>query len=440
MNEFLAVSLLVPPLLVLTLLSLAWWFGRPLGEDLTTSLVGVAFILTAAQSFTLLARNFTYLAEPGVWFSVGGYASVWEFSADPLALIFASLTAVLLFVIAVFSKDYLHQETGYFRFYLLLTLFGMGVLLVTLAGNLEQVFLGWELVGLTSALLIAFFNHRPGPAGNGFRAFLTYRLCDVGLLGAVVWLHHTVGSTSFQPLETGGPARFGLIAPDQATVIGLLLLVACLGKSALFPVGGWLPRAMEGPTPSSAVFYGALSVHLGPYLLLRARPLYETSTIACAAVVAVGLLTAVHGSIVGRVQSDIKGALAYGSMTQVGLIVAEVGLGLEWFALLHIVGHACVRTLEILRAPSVLHEYHHLELSLGSVLPRMGNNYEKLLPAKLRHRLYLHALCEGPLEPVPFYFFKFWKRFWLGLDRWERRLEELFGSSGSPNNSLEVLK
>lgn len=440
MTDYLALLVLAPPLLVLALLSVVWWFGGSLSEKWTTYVVGGAFALSAVESFTLLAGNIVSLSRPGTWFSVGHYASVWEFTVDPLSLVFTTLTAVLLFVIAVFSKDYLHQESGFFRFYLLLTLFGVGVILVVTAGNLEQVFIGWELVGLTSALLIAFFCHRPGPAGNGLRAFLTYRLCDVGLLGAVVWTHHTVGSSSFQPLSSDGPVRFGLEAGPQSTILGLLLLLACLGKSALFPVGGWLPRAMEGPTPSSAVFYGALSIHLGPYLLLRARPLYEESQVACLALILVGLLTAVHGSLVGRVQADIKSALAYGSMTQVGLIVAEIGLGLEWFALLHIVGHACVRTFEILRAPSVLHEYHHLELSLGSVLPRMGQHYERLLPATLRHRLYLHALCEGPVEPLGHHFLRAWRALCLGFDRWERKLENLFGSSATQNNPLEVIK
>ena len=441
MTETFAISILLLPLSLLVVLSLAWWFSRPLGEKWTTRLVVWSFALSAALALGVLTQGRSFLTQPGAWFSVGHYTSTWDFCIDPLSLIFAALTGILLFVIAVFSRDYLHRESGFFRFYLLLTLFGFGVLMVVLAGNLEQVFLGWELVGLTSALLIAFFAHRPGPTANGFRAFLTYRLCDIGLLSAVVWLHHTTGTTDFHVIENDGFVHYGISTAGSATVIGLLLLVACLGKSALFPVGGWLPRAMEGPTPSSAVFYGALSVHLGPYLLLRARPIFEDSTIASAAVVIIGLLTAFHGSLVGRVQPDIKGALAYGSMTQVGLIVAEIGLGLEWLAVLHIVGHACIRTFEILRAPSVLHEYHHLELSLGSVLPRMGQHYEQLLPAKLRHRLYLHALNEGPVEPVPFYLLGLWRKMCLGFDRWERKLEDLFGSSNPQSQSpLEVIK
>lgn len=440
MNDLLAVLVLLPPLGVLFVLSLAWWFSRPLSESTTARLILLAFSLSGMLAAASLIQGTTHLAVPGAWFAVGTHASLWEFCVDPLALIFACFTCLLLFVIGVFSSNYLHQESGFFRFYLLLALFGFGVLLVVLAGNLEQVFVGWELVGLTSALLIAFFAHRPGPAANGLRAFCTYRLCDIGLLSAVVWMHHTTGATSYHPTGASGLVRYGLSAPGQATVVGLLLIWACLGKSALFPVGGWLPRAMEGPTPSSAVFYGALSVHLGPYLLLRARPLFEASPWACGVLIAIGLLTAFHGSLVGRVQSDIKSALAYGSMTQVGLIVVEIGLGLEWLAVIHITGHACIRTFEILRAPSILHEYHHLELSLGSVLPRMGQQYERLLPESIRHRLYLLALEGGPAEPLAHHFLILWHRFCLGFDRWERKLEDLFGPSRRTQSGLEVIK
>ena len=133
-----------------------------------------------------------------------------------------------------------------------------------------------------------------------------------------------------------------------------MLLVAAAGKSALVPFSGWLPRAMEGPTPSSAVFYGALSVHLGAFLLLRVSPILDLSPWLCAAVVVAGLATAVFAAVAGRVQTDIKSALSFASLTQVGIIVAEIGLGLRYLALVHILGHGCLRTLQFLRAPTLL--------------------------------------------------------------------------------------
>src|SRR5262249_5142763 len=151
---------------------------------------------------------------------------------------------------------------------------------------------------------------------------------------------------------------------------GLLLVVAAAGKSALVPFSGWLPRAMEGPTPSSAVFYGALSVHLGAFLLLRAGPILSLSIPLCVILVVWGLGTAALAAMTARVQSDIKSALAFASLTQVGLIVAEIGCGLRWIPLAHMIGHGCLRTLQFLRAPTLLQDYRQLENALGDRLPR----------------------------------------------------------------------
>jgi NADH-quinone oxidoreductase subunit L len=157
---------------------------------------------------------------------------------------------------------------------------------------------------------------------------------------------------------------------------------------------------MEGPTPSSAIFYGALSIHLGPYLLLRAAPILERAPIAAAALVLIGAATAMHATFVGRAQSDIKSALAYASMTQVGLIFVEIGLGLRFLALVHIVGHASVRALQILRSPSLLHDHHHLEQAVGQALPRPGGHLERLVPARLQPWLYRLALERGYFDAL----------------------------------------
>ena len=180
--------------------------------------------------------------------------------------------------------------------------------------------------------------------------------------------------------------------------MGLLVLWASMGKAAQAPLSGWLPRAMEGPTPSSAVFYGALSIHLGPYLLLRAMPIIQASPLVVVAVIAVGAFTALHATFVGRTQTDIKSALAYASVAQVGLIYVEIGLGLEYLALIHIVGHATIRTLELLKSPSLLHEHHHLEQAMGRQLPRTSGHLERLVPGELQPRLYRLALERGGFD------------------------------------------
>ena len=160
-------------------------------------------------------------------------------------------------------------------------------------------------------------------------------------------------------------------------MVGLLLVIAAAGKSALVPFSGWLPRAMEGPTPSSAVFYGALSVHLGAFLLLRVSPLLDISTTLCVVIVILGLATAVLAYLACRVQTDIKAALSFASLAQVGIIVAEIGVGFRYVALVHLLGHACMRTLQFIRAPSLLQDYRTIEDAIGRRLPRAANFWDR---------------------------------------------------------------
>jgi NAD(P)H-quinone oxidoreductase subunit 5 len=217
---------------------------------------------------------------------------------------------------------------------------------------------------------VAYFQERPSPVRNGLRVWSVYRISDAALLLAAVALHHLHGAGDFDALMGVGswPDRQASLTEQQALIVGLLLLFAAAGKSALIPFCGWLPRAMEGPTPSSAIFYGSLSVHLGAFLLLRVSPILELSVWLSGAVVALGLSTAILAALIGRSQTDIKNALSFASLTQVGLIVAEIGLGFRYLPLIHILGHAFLRTLQFLRAPTLLHDYHTLENAIGSHL------------------------------------------------------------------------
>ncbi len=403
----LVVLIALPVVAALGLGVLRWATGRRVPEAILSRTVRIAFSLATLLSLSLLASLFI-LGEPpfeadlGVWFEVGHYRFRWLLVGDRLSLLFAGFSSGLVWIIAAFSSRYLHREPGFHRFYLMLTLFGSGVLLVVLAGNLDLVFFGWEVVGLTSALLIAFFHERRLPVENGLRAFVTYRFCDIGLLSAAVWLHHTIGHSHLSTTP-GAEAWAVLPVPPGAgdvVLVGFLVLWASMGKAAQIPLGGWLPRAMEGPTPSSAIFYGAISVHLGPYLLLRATPILEADARIRAAVILVGALTALHATFVGRVQSDIKSVLAYASMTQLGLIYVEIGLGFHGLALVHIVGHASLRSLQILRSPSLLHDHQHMEQAMGGALPRSGGHLERWVPAALQPWLYRAALERGYLDTL----------------------------------------
>ena len=190
------------------------------------------------------------------------------------------------------------------------------------------------------------------------------------------------------------------LAAGPALLIALLLVFASMGKGASFPFTGWLPRAMEGPTPSSAIFYGALSIHAGPYLLLRAWPFLEHQPIARAAIITIGVVTAIHATFVGRVQTDIKTSLGYAAVTQAAVIMVEVGLGWTMIATLHIFGHAILRTTQLLRAPSVLHDWHELTARLGGPPPKMLHLWERALPLKLRRWAYRNSLERWFIDDV----------------------------------------
>jgi NAD(P)H-quinone oxidoreductase subunit 5 len=279
-------------------------------------------------------------------------------------------------------------------------MFVTGMLLVALAGNVEVLFIGWELVGLSSALLVAFFQGRPAPVSNALRVLSVYRISDAAMLTAAVLLRHLAGSGSLSLLFGGVTSDHAALTGTSATLIAMLLVIAVAGKSALLPFSGWLPRAMEGPTPSSAVYYGSLSIHAGCFLLLRAAPLLEEAPAARIAVGALGAATAIFAGITTRVQSDVKSSLAYASLTQVGIIIFEIAIGWYTVAFIHMAGHACFRLLQFLSAPNVLHDLHGMENAIGQRPPQTRGYVEMLAPRRLRRLLYLVALERGFLDSI----------------------------------------
>jgi NAD(P)H-quinone oxidoreductase subunit 5 len=185
------------------------------------------------------------------------------------------------------------------------------------------------------------------------------------------------------------------VPASTATLVSLLLVFAAMGKTAQVPFSGWLPRAMEGPTPSSAIFYGALSIHAGAYVLLRCGPLLEAAPVVRGLLFVIGAATALHASTVGRVQTDLKSMLAYASMTQASLIFMEIAIGWRVIPLVHVVSHAILRSLQILRSPSALHDRHTLAAALGGPPGADRWSWENILPEQWRTRLYGIALDRG---------------------------------------------
>lgn len=294
-------------------------------------------------------------------------------------------------------------------------------------------------MGLSSAFLVAFFHERPSPVRNGLRVWCVYRVSDAALLVAALTLHH-FGHGDFEKVMGMDSWPYGVaqVTEHEAFVVGMLMLLAAAGKSALVPFSGWLPRAMEGPTPSSAVFYGALSVHLGAFLLLRISPMLVQSPLLCCIIFVWGVLTAIYAAIVGRAQTDIKSAICFASLTQVGIIVAEIGLGLRFLPLVHILGNGCLRTLQFVRAPTLLQDYRQLENAIGDRLPRAAGFWDAVLPRGLRVWVYRFAIERGYLDAlIDDYIVAPFVAVFRWCDRMERRWTDYL-SGGKSRESDQV--
>jgi len=279
-----------------------------------------------------------------------------DFFFDRIAAVYIVVGSLLTFLITFYSRYYLHREPGYKRFFNTILFFYLGFSLTVLAGNFETLFIGWEVLGISSFLLVAFYRNNYLPTRNAVRVFSIYRIGDVGMILAMWASHHLWhGNVTFLNLENtelvhehlAGHGGLGLF-------ISLMLLLAAAAKSAQFPFSSWLPRAMEGPTPSSAIFYGSLSVHLGVFLLLRTFPFWEDQISVRIIIALIGLTTAILSTMIARVQTSVKTQIGYSSLTQIGIMFIEVAAGLETLALVHFAGNAFLRTYQLLVSPSIV--------------------------------------------------------------------------------------
>ena len=385
-------------------LGAAWLLGVHVRERATAHFTSAVLLVVTAASLALGYRMVSEgLAvvnwDGGNWFRAGEYSFRLDFVADRLSLPLMILTAVLVGIVGKFSVKYLHRERGYQRFFVLLHLFAFGSMLIFSAGSFDLLIGGWELVGISSAMLISFFQHRREPVINSMHVFSVYRLGDIGMLLGVFVLHYSMGTSESRAIFHGvWPIQNTGMTAASATLCGLLFLFAASAKSAQVPFFGWLPKAMEGPTPSSAIFYGAISVHAGAYLLLRIEPILQASPVASGAVIGVGMLSAILGTLSHRVVADAKTSIAYAAMTQLGIIFVEIGMGFPMLALTHMVSHAIIRTLQFLRSPSMLQDFHRLHAAAAGELGITGAHYNHMLPEALRTWFYRFALDRGFYE------------------------------------------
>lgn len=279
-----------------------------------------------------------------------------DFYFDRVGAVYVVIGAMLTFLITFYSRYYMHRENGYKRFFNTVLFFYLGFNITVLAGNFETLFIGWEILGLSSFLLVAFYRENYLPTRNAIKVFSIYRIGDVGLILAM-WASHHLWHENITFLKLSNAELVSEHLAGHSGIgmfIALMLLLAAGAKSAQFPFSSWLPRAMEGPTPSSAIFYGSLSVHLGVFLLMRTFPFWENQILVRILIAMMGLFTAIISTMIARVQTSVKTQIGYASLTQIGIMFIEVAAGLEVLALIHFAGNAFLRTYQLLVSPSVV--------------------------------------------------------------------------------------
>lgn len=301
------------------------------------------------------------------------------------SLVYFALTSFIAIVLFRFSVTYLYHDRWYAKFYLNLTVFIVSLMVASLANQFIVFIVAWEFVGLTSVFLIAFYQDREGPVKNAFRTLVTYKIGDVCLYIAVFALAR-MGVTTFGQLQHTRVPEW----------IFIFFLLAAMVKAAQYPFSFWLPRAMEGPTPTSAVFYGSLAVHLGVLLFMRIFPTPYTAINGIA--IMIGVVTLLHASFVGRTIPDTKKSYAYATMSQLAIMFIEVGFGFKTLALIHLCSHVILRFYQFLQVPSILHRRHELESNTQRSLQPGDRLLESIFPQKLRRLLYYFSFDEGKLH------------------------------------------
>jgi len=288
------------------------------------------------------------------WLVSGNLTVDVAFLIDSLSATMMLVTTSISFLIAIFSINYMHNERGFSRYFTVMPLFVFAMLVLVMGNSYILLFLGWEGVGVCSYLLIGFYYDRKAAVQAGTKAFVMNRVGDAGFLMGIFLIIDNLGTANYTPAFAGATA----LDTATATAIGLCLLLGAIGKSAQLPLVTWLARAMEGPTPSSALIHAATMVTAGVYMIARSHAIYDRAPDALLVVAVVGAATTLYGAVVGLVQTDIKSLLAYSTTSQLGLMFLACGLGAYAVAIFHLAAHAVFKTLLFLTAPSILHHLH----------------------------------------------------------------------------------
>jgi NADH-quinone oxidoreductase subunit L len=352
------------------LIAILW--GKRLGEPKAAIAPVAALGVSFAASVALFVR--ILLGHGGdfsfTWFAVGGYELHVGFQLDRFGGLMALVVTTVSFMIHIYSTGYMHGDKLYGRYFAYLNLFSAAMLGLVLANNYLQAFIFWELVGLTSYLLIGFWFEKPEAANAGMKAFITTRLGDVGFLIGILLVFTVTGTFHFGAVF--GLLEHGALAPAVVVAAALLVFAGAVGKSAQIPLHVWLPDAMEGPTPVSALIHAATMVAAGVYLVARSFPLFVAASAASEVVAYVGAATALMAATIAVVQIDIKRVLAYSTISQLGYMMLALGCGSQAAGIFHLYTHAFFKALLFLGAGAVIHACHTNDMrEMGGLGRRM---------------------------------------------------------------------
>ncbi len=336
-----------------------------LGKKLSKSIVGIigctaiglAFILSLFVFIDLLQlapEHRVFEKNYFTWIGSGSFEAIAGLQADPLSVVMILMVSGVGFLIHVYSVGYMLDDDGFYRYFTYLNLFTFSMLLLVLANNFLLMFIGWEGVGLCSYLLIGYWFEKKSASSAGMKAFIVNRVGDFGFILAIMLIFVTFNTIDFTEVFHAAPEHLQM-GGFIATMITLLLFVGAIGKSAQIPLYTWLPDAMEGPTPVSALIHAATMVTAGVYMVVRCNVLYTLAPFSLTVVAVIGGVTALFAATIGLAQNDIKRVLAYSTVSQIGFMFLACGVGAYIAGIFHLVTHSFFKALLFLGAGSVIH-------------------------------------------------------------------------------------
>jgi len=329
------------------------WFIKEQAHWLPILAMAAAFVLSLLVWWEVRQADEGFYVELFTWIPVGDLQVPLAFYADRLSTAMIMMVTGVATLIFIYSKGYMHGDPGYYRFFSYLSLFAFSMLVLVLGANYVMLFFGWEAVGLCSYYLIGFYYHKTSAAAAGKKAFITNRVGDFGFSLGIFLLFVTFGTLTytevFEAVEVEGAGTATM------TAIALLLFAGAMGKSAQFPLHVWLPDAMEGPTPVSALIHAATMVTAGVYMVARSSVIFASSETAMLVVAGIGAFTAIFAASIGIAQTDIKRVMAYSTVSQLGYMFMALGVGAWIPAIFHLITHAFFKALLFLGSGSVIH-------------------------------------------------------------------------------------